>query len=106
MTEKRKNNHMPEKSSAGVFILIFAVLLLTGTLGAFIELIVGLTVGAFGLVIGLIGGAIGLFFGLFGAAIGLFFGLMPIWLPVLVVYYIVKAINGGETRFSKRKNDY
>lgn len=104
MSMKRKNDHMPEKSSVGVFVLIFILLIVTGTLGTFIELVVGLTVGVFGLVIGLIGGAIGLVFGLFGAAIGLFFGLMPIWLPIVIVYYIVKAINGGETRFSKNKN--
>lgn len=81
---------------------IFVILLATGAISGLIELVIGLALGIMGLFVGLLGGALGLLVGLFGTFFGLFFGLMPIWLPVLIVYFVVRRINGDAV--PKQKN--
>jgi len=100
---KPKNDFRPTMTRNNIIIggMLLLVLIFTGILPAFIELVVGLVVGAIALVVGLGLGAIGLVVGLFVGFIGLVIGLAPILIPAAIIYYLVR-----DNHSEKRKNDY
>lgn len=105
---KRKNdtNINMNKNNAIIGGLIFVLLLVTGILPAMIELVLGLVFGIIGLVFGLVFGVLGIVLGLIGGVIGILAGLLPIAIPVAIIYFIVKGINGNDSEKPKRKNDF
>ena len=104
---KRKNdmNINMNKNNAIIAGLVVLLLLVTGILPAVIELVFGLVFGVIGLVFGLVFGALGLVLGLIGGIIGIVAGLLPIAIPVAILYFIVKGINGNNSEKPKRKRE-
>ena len=105
---KRKNdmNVNMNKNNAIIVGLIVLLLLVTGVLPAIIELVFGLVFGVIGLVFGLVFGVLGIVLGLIGGVVGIVAGLLPIAIPVAIIYFIIKGINGTNSEKPKRKNDF
>ena len=100
---KRKNEFKKNRSQRALWFVVALVILgITGMLGTFIELFVGLVVGAVGLFVGLTVGLIGLVIGVIGGIIGLVIGLLPIALFIGMIFIVMKVFRGSG---NKRKND-
>ncbi len=95
---------------AGAVVIGLVVLFMLPILFNVIFGVVGAVLGAIGIVIGSVfsvfGIAIGAVFGMLGIVFSLFFGFMWLWLPALIIYWIVRAANGGKHKgwkhFGKR----
>ena len=87
-------------------LLLFAIPVLFKIIGGVLGAIFGAIGIVIGSVFGVIGIAIGAVFGMLGIVFSLFFGFMWLWLPALIIYWVVRAANGGKHKswkhFGKR----
>jgi len=110
--EKRKNNNSLDNNQLLLIGFIALVVIgATGFVGAMIEFVIGIVVGIFGAVIGIVGAIIGLVFGLIGAVIGIVgaiigivLGTAVIWIPLLAIVAISKAVSNENQDKPKRKH--
>lgn len=110
--EKRKNdqgldnNQLLLLGALGLIVLFGA----GGLIGGLFELvfgiigvIIGLVVGLVGTVIGIVFGLIGAVLGIAGAVIGIVVGTAAIWIPLLIIVAIVKAVSGNDEKPKQKR---